>query len=394
MNLPGARLLAEWRELNRFKGLPAAARRLVFYAEDQASWVHFQPVIHHLTETLGREICYVTSSPSDPILATDNPRIRPFLIGLGMVRTWFFSDLSAGVMVMTMPDLENLYIKRSRSHPVHYAYIFHSVVSTHMIYRRGAFDHYDTIFTVGPHHGAEIRATEKTYGLEPKALVEHGYGRLDTILDESSRHDSLLPLNARKIRVLVAPSWGPDGLIETRGPELAETILAAGCRLTVRPHPMTGKKWPQSISALDRFSEHPDFELELDISSQQSLLEADIMISDWSGAALEFAFGLERPVLFVDVPRKVNNPEYERIGCDPVEVSIRKRIGAVVAPNRLSSLGSEITRLCADREAFREKIRRVRAETVYNVGSSGKASAEQLSRLADESPLEQRAPKH
>ena len=33
------------------------------------------------------------------------------------------------------------------------------------------------------------------------------------------------------------------------------------------------------------------------------------MVSDWSGVAMEFAFGLERPVLFIDVPRKTNNPE-------------------------------------------------------------------------------------
>ncbi len=52
------------------------------------------------------------------------------------------------------------------------------------------------------------------------------------------------------------------------------------------------------------------FQLETNIATNDSFCAADLMISDWSGAALEFAFATERPGLFVDVPRKVNNPDY------------------------------------------------------------------------------------
>jgi hypothetical protein len=47
---------------------------------------------------------------------------------------------------------------------------------------------------------------------------------------------------------------------------------------------------------------------------------------DWSGVAMEFAFGLEKPVLFIDVPRKVNNPEYKTLRAVPLEVSYRDQI--------------------------------------------------------------------
>ena len=66
-------------------------------------------------------------------------------------------------MIMTMPDLETFHIKRSKSHPVHYIYMFHSMVSTHLVYRKSAFDNYDTIFCVGEHHLDEIQNTEKYY---------------------------------------------------------------------------------------------------------------------------------------------------------------------------------------------------------------------------------------
>ena len=88
-----------------------------------------------------------------------------------MVRTILFKILKAGIMIMTMPDLEVYNIKRS-IYSVHYLYVNHSMVSMHMIYRKGAFDHFDTLFCVGPHHVREIRETEKTYGLKPKKLIK------------------------------------------------------------------------------------------------------------------------------------------------------------------------------------------------------------------------------
>ena len=84
---------------------------------------------------------------------------------------------------MTLPDLGNLWLKRS-VHPVEYVYVFHSMNSTHTSYRRGAFDNFDTILCVGPHHVDEIRKAEEVYGLPAKRLVEHGSTKLDRLLAE------------------------------------------------------------------------------------------------------------------------------------------------------------------------------------------------------------------
>ena len=46
------------------------------------------------------------------------------------------------------------------------------------------------------------------------------------------------------------------------------------------------------------------------------------MISDWSGSAYEFAFGTLKPVIFVDVPKKVNNPEYIKFKNKPIEIEL------------------------------------------------------------------------
>ncbi len=382
--LPFASSIEHWSAARRFHALPAEARRIVFYAEDGDSWPHLGPIVRELSDGLGRQVCYLTSSHADPVLKLNHPLITPFCIGEGAVRTSLFMSLKADVCIMTMPDLQTFHLKRSWQYPVHYVYVFHSMVSTHMIYRKGAFDAFDTILCTGPHHLREIRATEAAYNLPPKQLIEHGYSRLDTIrtyLTASPRGRAA----GSELNVLLAPSWGPSGLIETRGAELCHVLLDAGCRVTVRPHPMTRRKWPAAVQAIQReFADNAFVRVETDITSSASLDAADVMIGDWSGAALEYAFGYERPVLFVDVPRKVNNPEYERIDCEPLEVSIRERIGRVVAPERLAELVPLLRSLPCEADDWAERIRAARTEYVYNLGRSARVAAEAIVNLSEE----------
>lgn len=375
------RWFREWRQWRTFAKLNDDESALVVYSEDSGSWPHLGPVVDGLLERFDGPVCYVTSDESDPQLVRNHRNLRSFYLGSGAFRTYFFMNLKARVLLMTMPDLETYHIKRSKVASVHYIYLFHSLVSTHMIYRTGAFDHFDTIFCGGPHHREEIRETERIYQLPAKQLIDHGYGRIDTIRREAPPPNEPMP---GMITVLVAPSWGSEGLIETHGVELATLLIEAGFNLIFRPHPMTGKKWPGSISALtQRFSSHERFSLDVDMSSKMSLEESDVMISDWSGAALEYAFGLERPVVFIDLPRKVNNPEYEKIDCVPLEVSVRSKIGKVINVAEISEIPEAIRTLCENPAAFREQIERVLRETVYNLGHSADAGVDAILDIVD-----------
>jgi YidC/Oxa1 family membrane protein insertase len=379
-----ASLFPAWSSLRSFNRLPRAERAIVFYAESAADWTHLGPIVEELTDVLGRTVCYVTSGKEDPVLALANPRLRTFYVGDGTTRTTFFKLLEAGVMVMTLPDLETFHLKRS-VHPVHYAYVFHSMVSTHTVYRKGAFDAYDTILCVGPHHLAEIRRTEEVYGLRPKELVEHGYGRLDLILAQRGERGAPTPSGPGPARRLVlAPSWGESSFIEAAfGPHLVDLLLTHGHEVVLRLHPMTVRHHPRLVDVLmGRFGGR-GLRIETDMREQASLHESELMISDWSGAALEYAFGLERPVLFVDTAPKLNNPEHDRIGLVGIEASLRDQIGAVVDPADLPSALPLIDALCADPDAYRERLREARERTVYNVGRSASVGAAHVARLAD-----------
>ena len=76
MKFPSISLSREWKELKKFESLESSVRSIVFYAENKASMNHFKSLIDELTESLGREICYITSNRSDPILTTKNNKIH------------------------------------------------------------------------------------------------------------------------------------------------------------------------------------------------------------------------------------------------------------------------------------------------------------------------------
>jgi YidC/Oxa1 family membrane protein insertase len=276
---------------------------------------------------------------------------------------------------MTMPDLETYYFKRSKVMPVHYIYVFHALTSTSMVYRSGAFDHFNALFCVGPYHVKEIRANEKLYNLKPKNLIESGYGRLDSIIEQAQYCLQTVGGDGKK-KVLVAPSWGDHTLLETCAIELVSILLKNGYQVVYRPHPMTVRHRRKLLAELNLcFEGNGDFSYETQVGSQESLHSSDIMISDWSGTAIEYAFGLERPVIFIDLPRKINNSEYEEISIEPFEVTIRSKIGSVIPTSRLEDIPKHIEALCSNPDSFKQEIRKIRSENVYNVGTSGAVGA-------------------
>jgi hypothetical protein len=361
-----------------FEKLPAAERVITFYAEDAGSWPHLEPIVTALVETHGESVCYLTSSDEDPILAGDRPGVRAFSVGEGMGRAFLFQTMETGVVVATVPQLGISVLPRSRRAAAlgtQYLYVFHSMASSHMIYEPDGFDHYDTVLTVGPFMEPEIRRREELAGLPAKEIVPHGYGRLDTILRQNA--GVARPVTEGAPTVLVAPSWGPTCIFETIGVDLVQALLDGGSRVIARPHPMTAKRTPDAIEALTKtFGSHPDVVIDRDVVATASLAGSDLMVSDWSGAALEYAFGFERPVLFVDVARKVNNPGYEEYGIEPFEVGIRERIGAVVGADDLAAVPAAVRALVADAPAWPERLAAIREESIANVGRSGAVAAE------------------
>ena len=376
--------VSEWAELKKINQLSQDERSIMFYAENKASMNHFRSLIRELTEKMNLQVCYVTSVKNDPIFSSKNQRILPFYIGSGTSRTKFFSTLKAKILVMDMPDLGRFHIKRSNEYPVHYIYLFHSMYSVHSYLRKGAIDNYDTIFCVGPHQVKEIRETEKVYGLKAKKLINYGYGRLDTLLQKKI-NSQVTNANSKDL-IIIAPSYGDDNLLERCGVKLIDILLKSNFRVMLRPHLRTLRDSTKLIDSIkENFGKNPNFVLERGIIPFDSLNNSLCIISDWSGISLEYAFTFERPVIFIDVPKKVLNPNSSDIVLEPIEISIRNKIGNIVSPNNLEEILVLIRGLDKNTQNISKQIKEIRAETVYNIGESAKIGAEYIRQLYNES---------
>ena len=381
MNLPGMSFLREQSILKRFESQEPSFRDIVFYSEGAGDWPHLGPVVEAMLRDHDRDISYLSSDPADPGLAVEHPRLRSFQIGSGTARTILFARIDVAHFVMTLPDLGKLWLKRS-VHPVHYVYLFHSMNSTHTSYRNGAFDGFDTILCVGPHHVDEIRKTEALHGLPEKELVPHGSAKLDTVLAEFDALPESSSTDAGP-EILVAPTWGDSSLIEKPiGRELLDLLLGSGYRTTLRLHPMTVRRLPELVSELRRaYRDQPLFQLEEDMNATASWLRSSLMISDWSGAAIEYAFALEKPVIYVDTPPKIMNPDWAQIGVPAFEDVIRREIGRVVELSAVTDTPNVVAEVLAGAERIREVVVAARSRLVYNVGDSTRVAAGYLASL-------------
>ena len=382
MNLGKFSFNSELNDLKKFENLDQTEKQIVFYSENQDSMFIFKSLIDELINQ-DITICYVTSSKDDPNLKSSNEKIKTFCIGEGIMRTKFFLNLKADILIMTMPDLGTSYIKRSKVYPVHYVYMFHAIASTHLVYKKSAFDNYDSIFCVGNFQIDEIRSREKLYKLDAKNLIETGYSHLDNLIKKYSTNKKI-PIND-PIQILIAPSWSDDGLFETAIEKNISILLDSGFKVTLRPHPMTQKKSEKKINfLLQKFSSNSNFVLEKNIPNFDSFVKSDIMITDWSGAAIEYAFTLERPVLFIDVPKKIHNPDYEKLPEIPLEISIRDKIGEIISLSDMEVLPEKIQILCQNPDIIKSKIQKIRGELIANLGNSSKLEVEYILKLKNQ----------
>ena len=377
----------EDNDIEKFNELDLDERSIVFYSESSVILYPYVEEIIRELQNRDQKVCYLTSSKDDPILKNKNENVRVFYIGdseLGKMN--FFLRLKAKMLIMTMPDLGSYHIKRSKEFPVHYIYTFHSMNSTHMEFQKDAFDEFDSIFCVGPYQVQELRATEQLYNLKRKNLVECGYGLLDKLLKlRSSFPEKKNLLKNNKKNILIAPSWGKQNLLESTGIELVKTLLDAGYYVTVRPHPMTSKKSPKIIKQIkERFEKNPDFLLDTNTSSFEQLFSSYALITDWSGIGYEYAFVCERPVIYIDVPKKSHNKEYEKIGLVPFEISIRDKIGEVVSVQNVETIPDRIEFLYSNSNNFENKIQKIRNDAIFNIGESGKVMASEIIRIISE----------
>lgn len=357
-----------------------ANKHLVIYSEKSGFYKYFENIIESLLKNTSITIHYVTNDPKDAIFAKSEqePRIKAYYIGPKKIIT-FMMKMDADIVLMTTPDLEKYYIKRSYVRKdVEYIYTFHGPTSTTMCVREGAYDHFDTIFCVGPHQVDEIRATEKLYNLPEKTLVPVGFGLIDNLC---AMYDSMEKVEHEKKQILLAPSWQEDNILEYCLDELMEGLLHKGNKVILRPHPEYIKRFPAKMDAIISKYEGcdgDDFVIEMDFSSNRTIWESDLLITDWSGIAYEFSYATKKPSMFINTPMKVLNPNYEKIPFVPTEISWKDQVGISIDKEKLSTVPDVVAELLTNPEKYEKQIDEALHRNIFNVGDSGTAGAKYI----------------
>ncbi len=340
---------------------------VVVYFEGTQDVPHLLPVVNCLKQSNQK----VTVVASEELSEIDH-----LFIGSGFFRILFFQLLDCEIILMTMPDLERLHIKRSKN-SVKYAYVFHSLSSSHTIYHEEAFDAYDIIFAAGKHHVTEIEKREKLKNLKSKIIIEGGYPRIDSII--SSMPETLPAPNT----ITIAPTWGSGSLLEhEKNMDILKALIDTGYHICLRIHPMTKRHHPQLIEDLKkRFGTKKTFNIVENMSDKNSLYESFMMVSDWSGAAFDFSLTQKRPVLFINTPQKINNPNFQKIELPAAEDEIRNHLGRVIELEDLRNIKSIVNDFQSNKEQWKQRIDQLGNEFVFNLGCSAEKIANEIMRL-------------
>ena len=402
-------------------------KRIVFYSERSGFWKYFGGYVEYLLAHGDGIIHYITNDPNDAIFerAKAEPRIHAYYISEKKCITAFMK-MDCDIFVSTLEDLDNYYLKRSLVRDdIEYVFTFHHLTSTTMTATPHAYDHNDTLFCVGPHQMRELRRAEELYSLPKRNLVEVGYSLLDNNIRDyeakmaeradtraesgfcgtpdsgagrmsvpgvravSPKPEDGVPQEAAKLpMVLIGPSWNEDNLLDLCIDPVLESLVAQPVHTVLRPHPEYVKRYRGRWQALkERWSQREDgaralaegrLEFQEDFSRNDTVFLSDVLVTDWSSIAYEYSFSTCKPCIFVDTPTRVMNPDWEKYGIEPTDLSLRKLIGVSIAPEEAGTLGARAMELITEAEAWHDAIAKVRADHVFNLGHAAEAGGEYL----------------
>ena len=370
----------EKADYRRFFGV--ANKHLVFYAEGGGFYKYFKPVIEWLLAHSNVVIHYVTNDPKDAIFEKvkaggegEQRRIRPYYIGSVKIIP-LMMKMDADMVVMTTPDLNTYQLKRSYvKKDVEYVYIDHGTSSMSMVFRKGAFDHFDTIFLNGRYLEPEFRKTEELYGTKRKTLVPTGYAYLGDLMAQYR------PVGKKPFtQILIAPSHQADNILESCLNEMLDSLAKVpDVRVILRPHPQFVRRFPAKWQAIrTKAAARPGVVLDDDFSKPAALYESDILITDWSSISYEYSLVTKRPSIQINTPMKVINREYGRIGIEPTDITFRDRIGKAIDVADVPSIGAVVTEMIAHPETFAAKISDLLTTEFYDPLKAGEVAGQYI----------------
>lgn len=273
-----------------------AKKDIVLYSEDKRYWTSFKGILDEF-ERRKVPVTYLAGSEDDPNLTETYEYVEKAAIGLGNKAYRKLNFLSARILLATTPGLDVYQWKRSKDVDW-YVHMTHSIGAA-TGYRMFGVEFFDAVLFASDFFTPRLREIEEKRGSDPKQIVAVGCTYMDYLLERKNgvsapRHDC--------VSVLVAPSWGPNSLLNRYGDRLIDALIATNYHIVFRPHPQSYLSEKELIERLQ--AKYPDserFQWNRSADNFEVLRSADVMISDFSGVIYDYAFIFQRPVLYTPV---------------------------------------------------------------------------------------------
>lgn len=267
---------------------------VVIFSDHKRYWNVFEPICNEF-EKMGQELVYMTASPDDPALDIEYKYVKPMFIGEGNKAFAKLNILNAYIVLSTTPGLNVYQWKRSKNVD-YYLHILHSAGNA-SFYRMFGLDFYDGVLLSGEFQKNQIRRLEELREESPKELEYVGIPYFDELRKRVEEYDNKKQKN--KKTVLVAPTWGKNGILSRYGADFLNNIQKSECNIIVRPHPQSFISEKQMIDDLMKeFPECDSFKWNKDNDNFSALMESDILISDYSGVIYEYFMIFDKPIIY------------------------------------------------------------------------------------------------
>lgn len=242
------------------------------------------------------ELLYYTCSEDDPVFDQKYEYIKAEFIGSGNNAFARLNSLYADIVISTTPHLDVYQWKRSKNVKC-YVHVPHTVDDLSG-YRMFGLDYYDAVLASGQNQVDFIRKIEDLRpGINKKELAVVGSLPLDKL---KKRYDKEGRTEENPVKVvLIAPSWGPSGILRRFGKDFLKAIENTGYKVIVRPHPQMMLSEKEYLDPL--IKEFNNIEWNFDNDNFNVLNRADVLITDFSGIIFDWCCVFNKPLIYADI---------------------------------------------------------------------------------------------
>lgn len=350
----------------------------IIFSDHKRYWNVFEPICDEL-ENRGIEAAYWTCSPDDPALEKPYEHVTCEYIGESNKAFAKLNMMSADICLSTTPGLDVLQWKRSKD-VSWYVHTFHAAC-TAASYRMFGLTFYDACLATGKNMVFEIRGLESAQKRPPKEIEIVGCTYMDTMMTRrhaTPRQQHDLPV------VLLAPTWGSNGLLARYGRKLIDALISTGYDVVVRPHPQSfTAERPLMDELMAAYPDGESIEWNFDNDNFDILNRADVMISDFSGVIFDYSLVFDRPIIFTEAT--YDDDAYDSAWLDePLwKFQAYTQLGLPLAEKDFPHIKEVIDQVMSD-EGIKAGISAARDEAWAHRGESARRTVDYLVRKRDE----------